>query len=181
MGKKRGQLFSMDMMFAATIVLFLFVAMTVVHDMLFYSFQTSTAKAEMRDSTLAAADVLVSSAGNPSNWSDSAGIDAASVKVLGLASERGVLDPAKVAGFFQSINTTTLNSNYSNARRALGLNRPGYNFSVTIYNSTGDKILETNASIAPSASNSTASMQRYALLNGELARLNVRVWKDEST
>ena len=174
-GKKRGQLFSLDLLFAFSAVLFLFVAMVIVSDMLYYSFQAAGTKAEMRDAALAAVDSLVSTSGTPSNWSDLTELDSATVKGLGLAKEKGVLDSEKVKKFFEMVNTTTLNSNYSNASFLLGLGRAGYNFSVAVYNSSNVRIYFTSASAAPDASNLTASMHRYVLLGDELVRVNLRV------
>ena len=170
----------MDMLFASTVTLFLFVTLVVTSDMVYFSFSADGTRAELQDAALSAADALVSTPGTPSNWSESQSIDGTAAAMLGLASSRGVLDADKVAKFFVSLNTTTLNSNYTNARTLLGLGRPGYNFSLSVYNSSNDRILNTNASIFPAGANSTASVQRYAVYNGSVVRVNLRVWKDEN-
>ncbi len=171
----RGQFFSADLMFASVAV----VALAAITVFAFSRADSAQSQDELRSQLSASASdalaALVQSPGNPSNWTRFGKMDSAQISGIGLASSPGVLDYDKVSFFFSSINRASANANYSNASMLMGLRKAGYDFSVSIYDSSGATLFSTNASAQPSQNNS-ASAERLALLNATPVRARISVW-----
>jgi len=166
----RGQLFSIDMLVAVTVAFLLFLAATVLSERLGNTLYSSEQAIELAGAAEAAAAQLVSSPGKPLDWN---GIEfsEAAVNSVGLAESRNVFDAEKIERFFElAANQTALAS----LKKMLGLARPGYNFSITLYNQTGAIVNQTGP--AQPLQKPAASADRVGVLNGSLARIRLVVW-----
>ncbi len=198
MGK--GQLFSIDMLVAVAVAFFLFLAATILSDRLGNRLSSSEQAIELAGAAEAAAAQLVASPGKPLDW-NRIEFSEAVVDSIGLAESRNSLDSEKVEKFFElAANQTALASiqrmlglarpgyNFSitlyaanqtalaSIQRMLGLARPGYNFSITLYNQTDAAVNQTGPE--PPVQKPAASADRVGVLNGSLARIRLVVWVD---
>ncbi|MCX6767419.1 MAG: hypothetical protein NTY90_01650 [Candidatus Micrarchaeota archaeon] len=168
--QSRGQLFSIDILVAVTIALFLFITATTLSTRVMNVLGISEQEIELNAAAEAAAAQLAASPGNPLNW-DALSFSDASVNSIGLAESRNVLAPAKVGAFFAlASNQTALPL----VKKMLGVSRPGYGFSVRIYNQTGS--LVNGFSTGAGTGKPATVAERIGVLNGSLVRLSVGVW-----
>ncbi len=160
------------MLVAVAVAFFLFLAATILSDRLGNRLSSSEQAIELAGAAEAAAAQLVASPGKPLDW-NRIEFSEAVVDSIGLAESRNSLDSEKVEKFFElAANQTALAS----IQRMLGLARPGYNFSITLYNQTGAAVNQTGPE--PPVQKPAASADRVGVLNGSLARIRLVVWVD---
>lgn len=160
---KKAQLWSLD--FAIAIVIFI-TALTLM--LFFFNYSTSQSVEqnefiEMQKTALTVSDSLVRTPGHPSNWT------ASSVTIIGLAIEDNVLDENKILEF--------VNMGYETARSML-VGKYQFFFEMRALNNNIVNINGTNITIGNIPSNSTAviPIQRYAILKGNITKVNFIVW-----
>lgn len=166
---KKGQISTLDLVIASSIFIgILLLAMTSWNDILLKSYRFEN-KREIYQKALDVAESLVTFEGSPSDWHLLALADIVpnNVSSFGLAKEPNVLDRDKI----EKLNQV----DYDTARDILGLGREEFN--LTIYNSTNDVVYSMGNSIQET----TALVQRYALLDGYNAKIELRLFYNTST
>ena len=163
--KQKGQIFTVDLIMAATIFLFV-LTLTIIYsnqvaNRAYYWDKTN----EREHAALLASRTLVLSPGEPSNWEQLSVEDASSI---GLASSRNVIDSRKLQRF-AGLNQ----GNYSDAKALLGLSK--YDVRVTI-SGLNRQLLESFG-LEPDANKETSSLTRVALYNGEAVLVKVKVFE----
>ncbi len=165
----RAQIWSIDfivsvVIFAAAVAMILFV---------WGSASSQAAESlqitELQKKAITAADTLVRIKGVPENWVQG------NVTFIGLAEREGVISSQKVAQL--------LNMGYGDARGGLQLG--GDEFYLALKDSNGTFLNATVGSVSmqieygnyPNSSKFVVPVERYVLYNGELARLQLIVWR----
>lgn len=178
---RRAQLFSQDIIFAIVLVLFTFSVWLILFDRVFTTISTNEFRRNIDESTASAMSQLLESSGVPTNWNNLSTINETTVGSIGLVSSRNVLDPAKVSTFVSLAGSG--GSNYTTMKRLLGLDREGYAFNLTITSLNGTVLynVSNTPSVGPynasyAAVNTTASIDRFALLNNSLVKVTMGVW-----
>ncbi|MEM3556122.1 MAG: hypothetical protein QXF56_05370 [Candidatus Micrarchaeia archaeon] len=176
---RKAQLFSQDIIFAIILALFLLSMWFVLRDRVLHSISTSNDRTLIDEAASNALSQLLETSGNPSNWNKLGIINDNTVWSIGLVSERNVIDSEKLEKFVDLSN----GDNYTTIKRFIGLERESYEFNFTVYSLDGSVLYNTTRS--PSASygnasystmNTTALVERYALLNNSLVKLRLGVW-----
>jgi hypothetical protein len=167
----RGQLFTVDVIFAFILLLTLFGAITTLSTVL--SKRTSEIEDDARLSETAAnaMNQLVGTSGKPNDWNLLANFTPANVDSIGLALEKNVLDADKVARFFSLVN-----SSHADLKAILGINEPGYDFYVALYYPNNTAIYSSGTRAPPQKKASVT--QRIALLSGNNVKIRLGVWID---
>jgi len=177
---KKAQLFSNDIIFAIVLVLFTFTLWLTLRQRVLNVITTSDDRRQLDEAASSAMSQLLESSGVPSNWDRLSTIDDTTVKSVGIVSDRNNLDSGKTAEFVNMANSG--GNNYTIAKQLLGLNRESYKFNFTVSSLGGDAIYSINyipsgtynASYA--ATNTTAFVERFALLNNSLVKVTLGVW-----
>ena len=167
---RRAQFFAIDIVAGISFLLlliFIYAAVANNFDLVINQREKSM---QLSEAAQAALEQLVTTAGFPSNW-DAGNFSEQEISSLGLASEPNVLDPGKVAAFFQAVSA---DANRSAARDMLGLNRPGYDFGLQVRLLNGTVL----ASFGSLPANATATSQRtsFAAENGETVMVKLTAW-----
>lgn len=156
---RKGQAISLDFVVSlavAVLILAYFVILWSIFSDRYYDFFR---KDSAETALLAVSDALVSSPGYPDNWT----LAPNESQMIGLAKTQNVLDPEKVAAFF--------NMTYNDTKRILGLQQDFFIEIVTPYG------FEYGESGMNSTANRTLSeMSRIAMLNGETVWVKVRIY-----
>jgi len=178
---RKAQLFSNDIIFAVVLVLFTFSMWLILRDRVLNMVSTSEDRREIDEAASDALGQLLETPGRPSNWNRLQTINETTVESLGLVSDRNILDSEKVSQFVTLAGSG--GDNYSIAKKLLGLDRSGYRFNFTVSSLSGMVLHSVN--YTPSATlgnasyaalNTTASIDRFALLNNSLVKVSLGVW-----
>lgn len=167
-----GQLFSVDMLFALSLMITIFVATSVVTNSLASTEATLRVREPMTIDALQASSALIATGGSPLDWEQLNWTQNITVYSLGLATSPNSLDSAKFNKFL-SLNST----NYTDIRKLLGLSRPGYHFYVSVLFSNGSRAAPDFGELA-SADYPSVAVQRMILLDNQPRKLKVGVWND---
>jgi hypothetical protein len=163
----RGQIWSMD--FAVSIVIFVLVVSVVLfawnHVTQNSMYQVSLNVLE--NDALAMSDTLIRVPGMPEDW------NASNVRVIGLASEENVLDPAKVLQF--------VGMDYNQTKRILGIGGYEFYFEVRHLNNTQMSINGTGLTKGTNPSGKPGTrlvipVERYVMLEGKIAKMEFHIW-----
>jgi hypothetical protein len=132
----------------------------------------------MEEMAVDAAEQLVRTPGSPSDWGPQ------NVTSLGLANESRILLPSKVLMFIRYINDSVTDppctqSNYECNLHMLGIGGYDVFFNVSYLNGTTVKIDDNNIMSGKYPVNDTEKITvvRTALLNDEVSRIYLTVWK----
>ncbi|NYZ78588.1 hypothetical protein H0N99_00395 [Candidatus Micrarchaeota archaeon] len=177
---RKGQLFSQDIIFAMLLVLFIFALWLNLRERVLNVITASDDRRQLDEAAFSATSQLLESSGVPSNWDKLSNIDDTTVSSIGIVSDRNNLDPGKTAVFVSMANNG--GDNYTILKKLLGLNRESYRFNFTISSLNGTSIYSVNytpsgtynASYA--ATNTTAFVERFALLNNSVVKVTLGVW-----
>jgi hypothetical protein len=177
---RKGQLFSQDIIFAMLLVLFTFALWLTLRDRVLTVTTTSDDQRQLDEAAFSAMSQLLESSGVPSNWDRLSTINDTTVSSIGIVSDRNNLDPGKTAVFVSMASSG--GNNYTIAEKLLGLNKASYMFNFTISYLNGTPIYDVNytpsgtynASYA--ATNTTVSVERFALLNNSVVKVTMGVW-----
>jgi len=162
---RKGQIFTVDLIMAATIFLFV-LTLTII-----YSNQVANRAGywdetnEREHSALLASRALVLSPGEPSNWEH---LSIEDMNSIGLAGSRNVIDSRKLQRF-ADLNE----SSYEETKALFGLSKYDVRVTVTDLNR---QLLESFG-IEPDANKETTSLTRAALYNGEAVLVKVKVFE----
>jgi len=178
---RRAQLFSQDIIFAIVLVLFTFSLWLILKDRVLHVISITEDRREIDEAASDALSQLLETSGRPTNWDRLSTINETTVESIGVAKERNVLDSEKVETFV--IMAGNGGANYTAVMKLLGLDRSGYRFNFTISNLSGSTIYGVNytpssnlGNASFSAANTTAFIERFALLNDSLVRVTLGVW-----
>jgi len=178
---RKAQLFSEDIIFAIVLVLFTFSLWLILRDRVLSMISAGETRRQLDEATSDALSQLLETSGNPANWNQLSTIDETTVASIGIASSRNTLDSDKIDKFINISNSE--GSNYTTIKRLLGLDRAGYKFNFTISSLDGVTLYDVsrlpsgelgNASYA--SLNTTAFIERFALLNNSLVKVTLGVW-----
>jgi len=151
----KGQIFTTDFIFAATIFLFILVISITSFGLIQNSLSQEEFFGEMQEKAVNASQILISTQGTPNSWelSESLAIDS-----IGITKERNIIDELK---FKKLIEWNS--SNYEEVKDLLGLGKYNFYFKLTEMNG---KIIEESG-VFPSDSDKTIVIERYVLFEGE--------------
>jgi len=177
---KKAQLFSNDIIFAILLVLFTFTLWLTLRERVLNIITTSDDRRQLDEAASSAMSQLLESSGVPSNWDRLSTIDDTTVSSIGIVSDRNNLDSGKTSVFVSTASSD--DTNYTITKQLLGLNRESYKFNFTVSSLSGNTIYsinytpsgDYNASYA--ATNTTAFVERFALLNNSLVKVTLGVW-----
>jgi hypothetical protein len=180
---RKAQLFSQDIIFAMMLILFTFSLWLTLRDRVVTMISASEDKRQIDEAASNALGQLLESPGEPTNWNDLDYANDTTVWSIGLASDRNVLDSSKVSAFVTMANSG--GDNYTTIKKFLGLNNAGYKFNLTISWLNGTALNQYSINYTPSLSlynasfamtNTTVSIDRFALLNNSLVKVTMGVW-----
>jgi len=170
---RRGQLFSYDFLLASIGLMVLlaiyFTSSVAVTDRM----GEAELRAEMEEATQTAANSLLRTPGDPSNW-ENAPINDTGIRSLGLANSRNLLDAEKTSAFF---NITCGSAEYNATVPILGLSRRAYAYNASLEYLNGTLIYSINRT-PPSSIVQSIPAERLAILNGTEVRLKMVVWRE---
>ncbi len=169
----RGQLFSYDLLFAsvalvALLTLFLATTSTVAGQI-----GDAEVRADIGESAQNAANSLLRTPGDPSNW-ELYTINESGTVGLGLASAPGELDQMKVSAFFALANES---ADYNASLAVLGLTNQNYRYNASLKALNGT-VLSALVAYPTTASAHVASVERFARLNGTVVIFKLVVWDE---
>lgn len=171
--EKRGQLFTVDAVFAFIIVLSLFGMMVSVSTVLDRKTSEASESVGLGEAVANAVNQLVEASGKPADWSLFENVTSENVNLIGLAYEKNVLDEDKVKRFFNLTNST---ASYAELKKMLGLTLPGYNFFASVLHANGT-VLYSSPTRAPALKHSSV-IERIVLMSGQEAKIRFGVWID---
>ncbi len=173
--RARGQLFSMDLLFAFTVFLFALTYSVIFANQLALRVESIDSFNHRQDLARTAMNAFLADSGRPANWAALSDLNAADS--LGLVSSRNDLSPAKLQGLID-LNATS----YDPMKKLLGLSRYDFEFTVNDLNGTVIASVDTCTGLnsdtvfaSPDSNSNTVSINRLALYRGRevLARLKV--------
>ncbi|MCX6776917.1 MAG: VWA domain-containing protein [Candidatus Micrarchaeota archaeon] len=159
MGYRKAQVSGLDLILALMLFLTVLVLFTILWDMVHYNVKSS-ANADLI--AIEVANKLLDSPGYPYDWSNET-----NVQVIGLSSERGVIDQAKLENLLKMLNTSRpdFEDTYNLVRELLGLGP--YQLCINLTDEVGNPIKIDNQNAAGGNCNisgtSASSVKRTAL------------------
>lgn len=164
--KKRGQLFSSELVIASGFFIIAIVIFYMTYTSLASAYYEEQQDTQMQSVLLGISDSLVLSPGDPANWEASAKENASS---FGLAYSPNRLSESKIAAL------QSLNSSYQTVRVRMGAG--AYDLYLSVSNSTS---VLYSFGLRANSSNSlvqSLSNERLALLNDSTVQVYVQVWR----
>ncbi|MBI4158880.1 hypothetical protein HY500_01325 [Candidatus Woesearchaeota archaeon] len=173
MKSHKAQFFSADLVLSLFLFAAILVSFFVTHGYLNRNIETQEKRNDMTLIASSVSSLLIQNGGYPENWEtfDKNDINEHSVSVLGLSknADGWNLAQAKINKFIQ------LNSSYDSLKDILGIKGQGYEFYVNISTVSQSYV----AGIYPVNSKNVINVERFALLDGQRARVNLKVWENE--
>ncbi|MFH0860376.1 MAG: hypothetical protein V1921_04190 [Candidatus Altiarchaeota archaeon] len=166
---KKGQISTLDLVLASSIFIgILLISMTTWNDVLMRSYRFEN-KREINQKAMDVSELLVLTGGDPAYWHlfPIEDVNADNVTSIGLAAEPNFLDRDKIEKMAQV--------NYDTLRDIMGLSKEDFN--ITIYNSTNQAVY----TMGIGESEATVVMRRYALLDGDNTRIELRLFYNISS
>lgn len=168
--RMRGQILSTDLvislsMFLAALLIFMLVWSTIS-----YSYWESMADIAMQSALLSMSDTLVLSSGSPAGWEFS-GANATS---YGFAISRNVISRAKLSAISRDFY-----ENYHDSKERIGAGR--FDVWVSVESAEGGARLYGFGRLPAGGGQqfSTASMERLCLLDGQLVKVRLQLWRQK--
>ena len=163
---EKGQIFTVDMIFALSVFLFVLASSIIFSSELANNAELTTLNASKKASASFAVNTLAHSPGDPSDWQNAS---LGSVRALGLASERNVIDANKLARL-----ESLTGSDYETVQALLGIAR--YDFEIIIEQVSTGNVLSQFGN-PPDANVSTTVMDRIAVLNGNEVIMRLKLYE----
>ena len=173
----RGQFFSVDMLIAVVIFGIILISFFSINQYVNRHINNEERKNDLFAIAAYASSSLVETPGNPGEWYTYSnedieeGKDKKKVHSLGLS--RNIdgwnLQQEKID------KMVALNESYDSLKNLLGVKGPGYELFVNVSYSGGQHI----AGVFPNKAENIISIERYALLNNQRAKVSVKVWAHE--
>lgn len=157
MSIRRGQLNSIDLFLALFIFVLILVFITGFFNVAVRDADRNVKKTILESSATSISELLVKTPGVPENWER----DSLFVSTIGLASSQNVLSKNKLSNFTEM--------NYASAKSTLGL---AYEFFFLVQDLANNTLYSSGNS---SYGRQSASVTRYALLDGEIVSIRVAV------
>jgi hypothetical protein len=177
-----GQVYSSEILIAFLIFMVSFTLLIGLWDSSTTDILRTEGMKTMETVGIDAAEVLVRTPGIPSNWSSN------DVLALGLINESRVLSAAKIGNFTHYMSTTDNDlcpsspSNYDCNLYMLGIAGYDFYFNISYLNGSTAIAGGAPASVGRRPSNETMmlTVTRTALLDGDVTRLYLTVWRNSS-
>jgi hypothetical protein len=164
----RGQILSTDLvislsMFLAALLIFLLVWSTIA-----YAYRESLDDIGMQSALISISDALAFTPGSPPGWEFSA----ANASSYGIAASRNHLSPAKLSAL-----SGQFSSNYTGAKERIGAGR--FDIFVSVERAEGGEQLYGFGRLPSAAGQqiSSAGIERLCMLEGELVKVKVQLWR----
>lgn len=169
----RGQLFSYDLLLSAVFVIFLIMLYILTTNTLVAEMDVAELRTEMEEVAQTAADSLLRTPGDPSNW-ELFPITENGTRSLGLANSQSELDPEKVDRFF---SITSGSAEYNATLPILGLAGRAYRYNATLEALNGTILAALNSD-PPDGTAQLVVVERFARYNGTVVRFRMVVWRE---
>ncbi len=173
---RKGQFFSVDLVIGGALFLFILLSVYTAYN----GFSLHVRNQELNNDLFAigyyVSSSLIETSGEPYDWETKnydGGQGGEKVKEdifsLGLSQNRDgwVLDQYKINKFVE------LNQSYNDVKDVLGVRGPGYELFVNVSSSGNQYVF----GIAPKNAENIVNVDRFGLLNGAEAKINVKVWQ----
>jgi hypothetical protein len=171
----RGQLFSMDAVFAMIVFASLFGVLLIFNSDISSTINSVGLRANIQEDAQAALLALVATPGEPSNWTlyNLSLPESDGVRSVGVAAAPWTIDSAKLYRL-ASINQTNL----SFLKSALGLSKPDYNFYFYLTYNNGTQLAVAGSPRVAGNRTSTIATD-YVVKDGQAAQASLMVWVSE--
>lgn len=163
--RTKGQLLSTEFIFGTVIFCLLLILVLISFSDANILINTKTEMKNDFDIAFSTSDFLVLSQGAPNNWQDN---NIGSIYKIGLAKTKNEIDRNKLLKFID------LNSQYSSAKDLLGLQQ--YDLYVSFTNGQNANTLY-EFGIYPDNNATVTTVTRYAVLDSNVIKINIKVWK----
>ncbi|MFH1390953.1 MAG: hypothetical protein ABIH20_01440 [Candidatus Diapherotrites archaeon] len=163
----KGQIFSVDMILAAIVFLFIITSTIVFSNEINNNVILAEKDNLRKETAITAASALVYSSGSPANWENLADLN--NVSSIGIAKTRNFLDSEKVSKLVD-LNQT----NYSAVKYLLGVSKYGLKISVL---NLQDKSVLAEFGLEPESDDSVSAVNRFAYYNGQDVLIRVKVFE----
>lgn len=154
----------MDFISASVLFLFILLLFAIAWKSLDFRWHHANYYRQMQTDALFAAESLITTSGEPVGWEYG---DMDSIRAIGLASSRGVLDPNKLS------RLSAENSSYYLVKERLGVQRHELGILITDLERE-DTLYEYGR--FPTGLNDSVLLDRLAMLNGTPVIVRVEVW-----
>jgi hypothetical protein len=163
----KGQVLSTEIVVSFALFLAALLVYVLGASNMLYSYSEERADLDMRQALLGIADNLVLSPGCPADWEYSG----QQASYYGLAESPNALSRAKL-----SAAQSLFSADYSGAKTLFGAGM--FDLSVSVVDANGTKIGGFGkAASAANGTYSSASSERLAVLDGQLVRVRVQLWR----
>ncbi|MCX8197108.1 MAG: hypothetical protein N3G80_02205 [Candidatus Micrarchaeota archaeon] len=163
----KGQLISTELVISSTIFVAALIVLFFSWNMISSSYFEEQTQKDMQTILLGISDMVVLSPGYPSNWEQG---DIAEVNAFGFASSRNVLSASKLSAL------AVLEGYYPSAKEKMGAGP--FDVSITVMDANSGSILYSFGRSPPqTAPFVSVSAERLALLEKNIVRVRVEVWK----
>jgi len=134
------------------------------------SYYREARQRDMQTSLIGISDMLVLSPGDPANWETGA---LGNANAFGAAASRGTLSSQKLAAL------QSLNSSYDKVREGMGAGAS--DVFISVEDTAGTALYRFGNPCPPAGSAlDSASIERLAILEGEIVKLKVQVWRNKA-
>ncbi len=161
----KGQMLTTEFIFGTTIFCLLLVMTLISFNDTNNLINTKIENKKNFDFAFNASDFLVLNSGIPNNWQD---LNINSIYQIGLAKSNNELDKNKLLKFID------LNSQYSLVKDKLGLSQ--YDLYISFVNGQSSNTLY-EFGINPTNNSAVTIITRYATLDSNIIKINLKVWK----
>lgn len=167
--QSKGQILSLEVIVTFSFFLAAILIFIVSWNAIFATYQQEAALRQMQTSLVGISDMLVMSPGDPADWEVNAMGSASS---FGLATTRGILSRQKI------IALQSLNSSYDSMRESMGAGIS--NLYIEVGTTSGVALYSFGRPFDPSDRDIySASADRLALLDGQLVKVRVQLWRSK--
>lgn len=162
---ERGQISNFDLVIAIGIFLFILFVMVGTWTEISKKIHHYEDRRSVYYKGMDVTDILVKTTGNPAQWERLDTINTSTVPAIGFSSKPNVLDRDKLDEFEKL--------DYQGMRDLLGLSREDFN--LIIYNIEGGNEVQLY-SFGNNFNKSHVRIDRYAILDGDLSRLSLKLY-----
>ena len=167
---RHGQIFSLEIMMTFSFFLAAVLIFMASWNSISASYAREAKLRGMQTSLLGISDMFVMSQGDPRNW-EIGSMENSSA--FGLASYRGVLSPQKLAAL------QSLNASYAQVKESMGAGQA--DIYIAVYNANGGMLYSFGLPVGTlQAGTITAGIQRLAMLDGSLVKVNIQLWRADN-
>ena len=163
--KKKGQLFSLDLVASVVIFIILFAFIISLWNLYSTRLSENIYSEELQLLSFQITDLLVKSQGEPTNWEN----NPENVSVIGLKLNPNYLDSNKINAF--------LTLDYNLTKELFNIERFDFNFKILDLN--GNTISETGLS-SPETNSYIISNKRLVIIQNETRQISFTLWKEQN-